>query len=280
MTANAPDRRQFLALVALIAARLQPGGLAAQGLRRVGFHLGSARAAVAADLPGILETIAAIGYREVEFRFPDGVPMALLEVRRLLDRLSLAAPSRHVAMADVFSNWRRVLNDCRVLGNRHVVCEEIPAQERSTLQGYQRVAGLLNAAGKITQWAGVQLVLQPHTDDFRPRGGLVPFDYLIANTNPAFVKLQMDLSVMRQAARDPLEDFARHRDRFVSLHLNEMNPDVSQGQPARPAPDLATVIARAQRAGVQHVFVDDERPDPTWEHAKENFAYLSTLELK
>jgi sugar phosphate isomerase/epimerase len=203
------------------------------------------------------------------------VPADLIAVRRLFDGLGLTAASRHVRMADVFSNWRRVLSDCQILGNRQLVCDEVPAAERATLDGYKKVADLLNAAGKITQWAGVQLVVRPHADDLRARAGVVPYDYLLSNTNPALVKFEPDLAVMATAKRDLIEDFARYRGRFVSLHLHETTPDPRVGRAADPAVDLAKILAAAQNAGVQHYFVSDDRPDPAWERAKAMFASLT-----
>ncbi len=157
--------------------------VAARRLDRIGLHLSSVQQALVADPAATLHTIASIGYHEVEFSTLDGASVDLLDIRRSLDRLSLVAPSRQVRMSDLFSNWRVILSQCRMLGNRDVVCEEVPAEQRASLDGYKRVADLLNAAGKITQWAGIQLALRHHADDFEPREGVVPYDFLLSHTD-------------------------------------------------------------------------------------------------
>jgi hypothetical protein len=53
----------------------------------------------------------------------------LLETRRLLDQLGLVATSRHVRMPDLFSNWRTLLRQCQLLGNRHIICAEVPGAQ-------------------------------------------------------------------------------------------------------------------------------------------------------
>ncbi len=271
-------RRQFFATVGLgllATTRVLP----AQRPLRFGLHLSNLRLALEADLEGTLRTIAGLGYKEIELGTADGVRVDALATRRLLDEFGLTAPSRHVRMPDLFSNWRALLRECQVLGTRHVVSTEIPEPERATLAGYERVAALMNAAGKITRSAGMQLVLHHHPDDFRPRDQVVPYEYLLRSTDSELVKIQVDLSVMARAGRDPLEDFARYPGRFASAHVNDIAeaPDQEPVSLGQGRIDLARILARGATAGLQYYFIDDERPDSPWEHAEANLAYLSQL---
>ena len=273
------DRRTFFGLT---AGLLWPARDRVQSARlaRLGVHLASVRDAPGADMANALRMIASLGYREVELTTADR-PLDALATRRLLEGLGLAAPSRHVQMPDLFSNWRLLLRECQVLGTRHVVCGEIPQEQRATLDGYKRVADLLNPAGTITQSAGLQLVLRPHADDFRPRGAVVPYDYVLKNTSPALVKLQFDLSDLTRAGRDPLQELARYSGRVVSLHISDSaaGPAYTPVDLGKGQIDLPRILARAQQTGVSYYFVNDRRRDAPWAHAKANFAYLSQLEF-
>lgn len=275
------DRRTFVGLTAFGVLWPTRNGVRGERLARVGLHLASVRSASAADLGNALRMVASLGYREVELSRADDRAVDPRATRRLLDDLGLRAPSRDVAMPDVFSNWRLLLRECQVLGNRHVVCAEVPPRERATLDGYKRVADLLTPAGRITQAAGVQLVLRPHADDFRPRGAIVPYDYVLNNTDPALLKVQLDLSDLVRARRDPVEEIGRHPGRIASLHVNdiadEREEDVVELGGGRI--DLPRVLARARQAGIGSYFVNDRRPGAPWEYAKANFGYLSKLEF-
>lgn len=281
MEENRPmDRRRFLGNlgVGVLCSATRP--LTARRLARIGLDMRSVGQAVPGGLPALLERIAAIGYRDVEFWTPERFVFDPLDVTRVMKRLSLSAPSRLVPMADVLSNWRVTLNTCRMLGSRQVVCEEVPAPQRATLAGYTRVAELMNVAGKITQWAGIQLVVHQHVDDFLPRNGVVPFDYLASRTDATLVKFQMDLAVMGRVGREPLKDLARYSGRFASLRLSDtdaLRQPVGLGQGRI---DVAALISAAERAGVRHYFVGDPRPDAVWEHAAANFEYLARLEFE
>jgi sugar phosphate isomerase/epimerase len=276
------DRRLFLGGLATGLAGLATRPLSAVRLSRVGLQLRSVAGALGPDLTAALQRVASIGYRDIEFWTPPGLCFDPVQIRRAMDQVSLSAPSRHVPMADVFSNWRVVLNTCRVLGNRHVVCEEVPAAQRTTLAGYAKVAELLNAAGKISQWAGMQLVVHQHVSDFQPINGVIPFEHLASHTDPGLVKFQMNLAATTRAGRDPLADLARFSGRFVSLHLSDAG-----GPPARsPAGlgegviNLPAILSAASRANLQYFFVADERPESPWEHAAANFRYASELEFE
>ena len=275
------NRRTFLTATAVgLLAPLQNRALAKR-LAHIGLHLGGSAEAGVGYSEETLETVAALGYSDIEFRAPGGTRIDALATRRGLERYGLTAPSRHVAMPELFSNWRILLRECQILGNLHVVCTEVPELERATLDGYARVAELLNAAGKITGASGLQLGLHPHPDDFRLLGGAVPYDFLLASTDPQLVKVQLDLAVLAAAKRDPLDELARHRGRVLSVHINDVSPELAT-QPVglgEGGIDLAGALAAADQSGVTHFFVDDRRPDMPWEHAKANAAYLSGLEF-
>jgi hypothetical protein len=262
--ATAPDRRTFLTLLGLgILGAARTAELEAQAGIRVGFYLPTERAL---GQPAVLQTLAAIGYRDLDLGPGEQTGETMLRLRRFLDQRALSAPSRHVPMPLVFSNWKTVIADCKILGTPSLVCEEVPAEQRASIAGYRRVVELLNSAGKIMQFGGVQLAVRVHADDLKPQAGVVPFDFLLANTNPALVKFQVALPVFEAAGRNLVADFARYRDRFVSLHVANT-----------AAPDLATVLGAARGAGVRHVFVADTRPDPSFDRAKQSFDQLAVL---
>ena len=184
-------------------------------------------------------------------------------------------------MPDLFTNARRILAECQLLGNRHVVCAEVPQEQRQSLDGYARVATLLNAAGKLTASVGIQLSVHPHRDDFAARNGVIPYEYLLRNTDAGLVKMQMDLVLMSQAGRNPVTELGQNPGRFPTIHVNdiERSPGEMPVTLGEGRIDLAGVIAAANRAGVQYYFIEDVRPGPPWDHIKADFAYLSRLEF-
>ena len=268
----------------LLAAIAGPGaaGIVASRLSRIGLQMRSLGNAIVDDPAGTLRMVAAIGYQEVELTVPPGTTLDARAIRAALTQFRLSAPSRHVSMAELFSNARRILAECQLLGTRHLVCTDVPPEQRQSLEGYARVAQLLNAAGRLTRSVGVQLSLHPHREDFLVRRGAVPYELLLRTTDPALVKIQMDPGVMAQVNRDPVAELEQSRGRVSTLHVKDIEQPPAQGPVmlGEGRIDLPALIAAADRAGVEHYFIEDERQGPAWERVKADYAYLSTLEFQ
>ena len=230
--------------------------------------------------PGLLAA-AALGYREIEVWAPEGTLPDVTAIRAGLNQFGLTAPSRHVQMSDLFTNARRVLIECQVLGSRHIVCSEVPFEQRQSLDGYARVAELLNAAGRLTASVDIQLAVHPHRDDFIGRAGVIPYEFLLRNTDAGLVKMQLDAALLAQVNRDPVSELAQQPGRFPTVHVNDIEPPPGE-MPVTLGTgrvDVPALLVAATRAGVQHYFVEDVRMGDPAALLKADFAYLSELEF-
>src|ERR1700684_1245062 len=94
------QRRDFLLASGLALSTLalprsvRPAPKSGPTLGPVGVQLYSVRKSMQSDFEGTLQKVAAIGYRQVEFAGLFGHSSA--DVRSMLDRLGLTAPSMHV----------------------------------------------------------------------------------------------------------------------------------------------------------------------------------------
>src|SRR2546423_326761 len=192
------DRRAFLHTLgaATLAAGLDRAGIGlrprpAATLDRIGLQLYTVRGALERDFEGTLNRVAAIGYREVEFAGYYGKTPH--DVWAALERRGLAAPSAHVPFEPLKGSWRGALEDARVIGHRYVVVPWLPPAERRSLDGYKRVARLFNRAGAVARDLGLQFAYHNHDFEFARLGGRVPYDVLLAETDPKLVALELDL---------------------------------------------------------------------------------------
>ena len=132
MTTN---RRDFLvtsgfafstaALGLALPQSVRPAPKSGADLGPVGVQLYSVRKSMQSDFEGTLQKVAAIGYRQVEFAGLFGHSSS--EVRGMLDRLGLTAPSMHVPFESLDAGWDAVLEDAHRLGCRYVIVPSIPA---------------------------------------------------------------------------------------------------------------------------------------------------------
>ena len=259
-----PDRRGFLQTLgaATLAGRLRrpfAEWTSDTGkLDRIGLQLYTVRRELGRDFDGTLARVAQTGYTEVEFagyfdRKPDAVKAAL-------ERVRLVAPSAHLPFELLRDRWAQTLEEARVVGHRYVVVPWIPAEERRTLDGYKHVAELFNRAGADARKAELRFAYHNHDFEFPAVEGRVPYDVLLAETDPAVVEFEMDLYWVTHGGGDPLAYFARHPGRFPLVHVKDMDAsrgivDVGKGVIA-----WKKIFARRDQAGIRHCFVEHDQP--------------------
>src|SRR5262245_11812627 len=86
---------------------------------KLGLQLYTVRDQIGKDFEGTLAKVAAAGYREVEFAgYFEHTPK---EVRAILDRHKLTAPSAHVDYASIEKKLPELLETSHVIGHRFLV---------------------------------------------------------------------------------------------------------------------------------------------------------------
>jgi sugar phosphate isomerase/epimerase len=234
----------------------------------VGVQLYTVRDLMAEDVAGTLAAVAGIGYREVEFAgYFNQDPHA---IRSWLDAEGLTAPSAHFHVED----WEPAFEVATILGHRYLVDPWIAPDKRETLDDYRRVAETFNEIGLQAQAAGFQFAYHNHDFEFQPMDGQIPFDVLLAETDPDLVQIQLDLFWTTHGGGDPLEYFAAYPGRYPSVHVKDRSPDGTMVDVGRGAIDFPAIFADAEAAGVEHYFVEHDSPDDSLESIRRSYAHL------
>lgn len=264
------SRRIFLRRAAAIAA--VPSLPAALQPRRykLGLQLYTLRAAMRQDVAGTLTRVAGMGYEEFEtYGFdPDGLRyygMPAQEFAQRLRDLNLTTPSGHYDLNRFASSspddLHRYLDRCaqgaQALGQTYITWPLLDPPDR-TIERFKTVAERLNLAGERLRKAGLQLAYHNHDFEFVEQDGQIGYDVIIKGTDPALVKLQMDLYwIARGSKLTPNEWFERQPGRFVMWHVKDMHPtsrdytEVGNG-----TIDFRPIWRDASLAGLRHFFVE------------------------
>jgi sugar phosphate isomerase/epimerase len=271
------SRREFLkrATGAALLAAAAPYARAFAARGAIGIQLYSVRGLMAKDAGGTLAALSAIGYREVELAGFYGMTAA--QMKALLARHALAAPSSHSSLTDLRAHWPQALADAQTLGQHYLVCAWIDEPDR-TPDGYRKIAGEFNAFGKAARERGIQFGFHNYTYDFKPfANGTLPYDLLLAECDPQLVKFEIDLFWMAKGGADPVAYFARWPGRFPLIHVKDMNAAGVMVDAGQGTIDIKAIVAHARQGGVEHWFVEhDEPPDPLGD-ARVSFDYLRPL---
>lgn len=244
-------------------------------LSRIGIQLYSLRTLAATDLAGVLAALSRIGYAEVETAGYYGHRAA--EIRDLLHQNRLAAPSAHIAIEAIENTPAQTFSDAHTIGHQWIVVPS-PSGRMTTIDDWRAFGARLTRAGAACNDAGFRFAYHNHDTEFRPIDGVVPWDALMAATDPAQVEVEIDLYHAVNGGADPLDLLARYGPRVKMLHVKDMAAgtramvDVGAG-----TIDFAAIFAHAH--GIEHYFVENDRPADPMAFARNSYEYLSKLEF-
>ncbi|HEY0776780.1 MAG TPA: sugar phosphate isomerase/epimerase [Gemmatirosa sp.] len=255
--AGVGDRREFLQQLAVLGVGTWAGarGIALPAVRptidRLGVGLFTVFGEMRQDFDGTLAAIRRIGYHEVEFagyygRTPE-------QVRQVLDRVGLTAPSTHIGLDLLRTAVDAQVHAAQVIGHQYITVPSLPRSvgPLRTVDAWQRVAEEFNGLGRTLRAGGVRLAFHSHRDEYVDLGGgRKGMDVFITETDPALVAFEMDLGWARVAGEDPVQWFARYPGRFPMWHVKDIKglaeaqarqaeafrnpPPPPQGPPAMP----------------------------------------------
>lgn len=297
-------RRDFLKMVGLAAGLGVAGGVGAASRRLpLGLQLFTVLSELERDFEGTLAAVAKLGYREVETIGAFGRDPA--QVRRLLDAHGLKSPSQHLVpgtlyevfrdfssrtmkVEDLAKMWMEQMSVQRVrpiieeaavrahaLGQQYLVWQIIWPEQMASRALLDSFCAAMNEAGKICASEGLTFNFHNHSAEFKPVAeGLVPYDYILANTDPKTVKLEMDSYWVVDAGRDPVEYLRKHAGRYVQCHLKDRAPNGDFATVGQGTVDFAAFIAAARKSGVKHWYVEYDRSADPMRATREAAEYL------
>ncbi len=284
------QRRVFLTTLGLAAAASQvgcattPASSTGSGrrLKRVGVQLYSLRDDARRDLERTLGDIAAAGYNDVEMLGSmNNFGMPLAQLRQILDRNGLRAPSTHVG-GNVVDDLDRNLDDAATLGHQYLVVASLPIRGTPTLDDYRLWADRLNEAGRRARTRNVWIGFHNHAGDHTPIDGVVPYDLLLERTDASLVRMQLDTGNAAMAGRDPMEYMQRFGNRYWSFHVKDV-PQLgarNDTELGKGVIDFRRLLASIENIDQKHLFVEQETyPGTPLESVRRDFQYISTLEF-
>ena len=275
------DRRSFVSTLgaALLGAACSRVGTSqsTQRLERVGVQLYTVRNDLARDFEGTLSRVAEIGYREVEFAgYHNRSPS---DVRAILTRLGLTAPSAHIPLDQFRRNIDGAIADAKTVGHEYLVVPWLDPSQRRSIDDYRSLAEELNRFGEKVRAAGLRLGYHNHDFELGAMGGSVPLDMLFDRTDPNLVVFELDLYWVTRGGADPLTYISRYPGRVHLVHVKDSAgaPEHRQVDVGKGTIDFGKILSRREQAGIRHAFVEMDEPTNALETLRVSYQYLSQL---
>jgi sugar phosphate isomerase/epimerase len=251
---------------------------AGNSLQKIGVQLYTVRSLMQKDFAGTLEKVAQTGYKEVEFAGYYGNKPE--EVRKLLDRLGLKAPAAHNSF-DAFGDGKieATIAAAKIVGHEYLVCPWLSPLDRISLEKYRGHAAAFNKAGEACRKAGIQFAYHNHDFEFQAIDGKLPYDVLLAQTDPQLVKMELDLFWIKKGGQDALAYFEKYPGRFELCHVKDMDEQGRMTDVGKGKIDFAKIFSHAKQAGLKHFFVEHDEPADPLQSITASCQYLKSLEF-
>lgn len=274
------NRRQWIKAAGAAGITLATGmaGMAkAQTPRVAGLQLYTLRDSMAEDVATTLQAVAGIGYREVEFAGYFG--HSAKEIRELLAGFGLRSPSTHVNGSVVREDAAAFVDTAAEVGHDYVTIAWMEESLRQSISDWHRWAEDANRLGELCRRNGMRAGFHNHDFEFHDIGGVVPFDVLLAETDPALVDFELDFYWVRKAGLRIRDVLAMAPERFTMAHIKDIDDggnivDVGAGNI-----DFAAILDDPAAASIRHAFVEhDHSSNPFRTAAVGHYALASALE--
>ena len=258
-------RRSFIRSSSAAAALLSTGiGHAASLGLPVGLQLYSVRTLLPTDYAGTLKQLGAIGFQEVEAAGFFNLPVE--QVKAAMKAAGLRCVSAHYPLGLLKPHLDDIMTFCKSLGVGYVVCSSPMHQNGGggkaplTMDDWRWNAEQFNQIATQVAAAGMHFAYHNHVAEFGALGGVLPYDELLKNTDPAKVSFELDCGWVTVAGQDPVQYLKQHAARIVMLHVKDFKDKKEPSVPLGTGSIDYTPILAAAAEGrhIRHCFVEQE----------------------
>ena len=251
----------------------------------VGLQLYSLRGEFMQNVPATLEKVRSFGIKNVELAGTYNLSPA--KFKEMLDANKLKPVSGHFPFERYRDDVEGIAKDAKVLGLQYAGCAWIPHKDQFDEAEAREAINVFNKAGEALAKHGIKFFYHCHGFEFLPHGDGTFMDLLMKETNPKFVRFEMDVFWVVHPGQDPVKWLEKYPKRWELMHVKDMKKglkgdftgkadvknDVTVGTGQM---DWPAILKAAKKSGVQHYFIEDESPTAA-EQIPASMKYLETV---
>lgn len=239
--------------------------------QEIGIIMGTAREYMQDDVEQGLIKLKSMGIKYLEGA--GSRTMQKAEYKKLLDKYGFDVVAIGVAF-DKLENAdsvKNIIENLKFYDAEYAVCYWIPHKgDDFTFEDMKKGIEVFNKAGKQLANAGISLLYHAHGYEFRPYPGPgTMYDYMMANLDPRYVNIEMDVFWMRNPGQNPAALLRKYPGRFPITHLKDRMVGSVDNQNGHQNVErnvvlgtgdvnIAEVIKAAKEVGVKYHFIEDE----------------------
>jgi sugar phosphate isomerase/epimerase len=254
-------------------------------LRDFGLITNVVQTEMRADHRKTMTLLAEMGYKYLEF---GGVfrenPSELL---RFMEGIGLTPLAGGTNIAGLMGDGlKQNIDACLEMQKSYLVCywPWMDGGENPTMDQVKFAVDEFQKIGQECKGNGIRFAFHNHEKEFWSLDGQVIYDYILEETDPELVTMEVDLYWAHKGKADITDYFQRFPGRFELVHLKDsydsdsMQSFACVGSGIIDFPDL---LSYRKVAGFKHLIVEHDRPAPEYELdcARSSINYLNSIEF-
>ena len=272
-------------------------------LEHFGLQLSTITSMLAQDFEGTLETVARIGYDQVEFSALGLLGRSADEVKSLLQKYGLEAPVGRVSvrMPAGFMSMPREqqmkfyasrggintlidrighsIEEAKIFGQKYLIIPAIMPSSFSSKLQIEKMMEVIREGCEMCSQADIKLGYHNHHWEFQEVDGILPFDFMVMETDRENFTFQLDTYWVKKAGFEPIDYLEKYPGRFETCHFKDITAegdfaDVGHGLLSFP---LFTKAALAQ--GAKYFFVERDTSPDALASIKQSYQYLKEMQF-
>lgn len=200
---------------------------------KVGIQLYSVRNALAVRPYETLDAVAKLGYKYVEAANhnaaeDDGVGFGVPaeNMKATLDKNGMQIVGCHVNPLRL-DRLPAILEYHQKLGNKRIGCD-IEFYPYMDMEYLKRRCEFFNEVGRKCREFGLRYYYHNHYQEFQKFGDQTVYDFIMENTDPNYVFIEMDTYWVTRGGQDPLEYINKYKNRIVLIHQKDFPANAPQ----------------------------------------------------
>ncbi len=251
----------------------------------IGLQLYSLRDTISKDTKGVIAEVGKMGYKFVEAagykdgKFYDMEPAdfkALCETNGLQfwgSHTGQAAPDS-AAWDSTMMWWDKAIDAHLAAGVKYIVQPWMGDTAYKSISGLALYCKYFNAVGEKCNAKGIRFGYHNHDAEFKQIDSVTIYDYLLDNTDPTKVAMELDLFWIKKGGGDAVAYFEKYPNRFEFFHVKDVAELGASG-----TMDFKPYFDNAAKAGLKYTVIEVEEYNmPPLESVKQSFDFLNAAE--
>jgi len=250
-------------------------------LKDLGFITNIIEKEIHDDWRGTLEKVAGMGYKYFESGEVYGD--SLEDYKKFLKNIGLIPLTAGASMAQFLDeeSFAKILAQGHDLNAKYVVCYWPWMSDAINLTSdeIKAAADNLNRIGEKCKAENFTFAWHNHDKEFKPVNGMIPFDYLLSNTDAELCKVEIDLYWIYKGDDEPLHYFEKYPGRFELVHMKDMD-DTAERSFACVGDgiiDFPSILKKSELAGMKHLIVEHDHPENGLECIQRSYDYIQSI---